>query len=57
MEDAAGPAADYVGAKAKQQALCGGQSGGDEVKVGEVEVEVEMRRSRRSFKKAHKSED
>ena len=40
-----GPAADYAAAKVKQQALRGGQSGGDEVKVGEVEVEVEMRRS------------
>ncbi len=43
MEDAAGPAADYAGAKAKQQALRGGQSGGDEVEVKfEVEVEVEV---------------
>ena len=34
MEDAAGPAG-YAAAKAKQQALHGGQSG--EVEVGEVE--------------------
>ena len=50
MEDAAGPATGYAAAKAKQQALRGGQS--DE--VDEVEVsEVEKRRrklSRRRLK-------
>ncbi len=44
MKDAAGPAADYAAAKAKQQALHGGQSGEvDEVEVGEGEMQRHKR--------------
>ncbi len=48
MEDAAGPAADYAAAKAKQQALRSGQSGEvdevEELKSMKVKCSVELSR-------------
>ena len=58
MGDAAGPAADYTAAKAKQQALRGRQSGEvDEVKVGKGEMQRRRKvcERRTSLKMKHTS--
>ncbi len=58
MEDAAGPAADYAAAKAKQQTLRSGQSGEvDEVEVGKGEMQRRKRveLSRRKVFERHTS--